>query len=183
MSWYRRRTTSGGTYFFTVVTHGRQPLFESAPNRALLRAAIAAQRKHRPFDLVAAVLLPDHLHTIWTLPPGDCDYSTRWRRIKSTFTDGFLAAGGIEATISDARAGRGERGVWQRRFWEHECRDADDVKRCLDYIHWNPVKHGYASRAVDYPYSTFQKYVRLGEYDRLWGTGVTVEEVSGAEWE
>jgi putative transposase len=183
MPWYRRRFTPGGTYFFTVVTQGRRPLFGDEHNRRFLRAAIDAQLVRRPVETVGMVLLDDHLHALWTLPPGDAAYSTRWRRIKEEFTDAFLAAGGTEAVVSRARRARGERGVWQRRFWEHECRDEDDVKRCLDYIHWNPVKHGYVTRPVDYPWSSFHRWVKLGEYDSRWGDGEVIADIDGAEWE
>lgn len=183
MSWYRRRYNPGGTFFFTAVAEGRRSLFRSALSRKLLRAAIGECHKRRPFEIVGMVLLDDHLHTIWTLPPDDADYSTRWRKIKEAFTDAYLAASGAEAPVSDERRARGERGVWQRRFWEHECRDEDDLKRCLDYLHWNPVKHGYVSRVIDYPWSSFHQYVRLGEYDPLWGTGLMVADIPGVEWE
>lgn len=162
MSWYRRRYAHGGTFFFTVVAEARRPLFRSEVSRKFLHAAFSECRKRRPFEIVGMVLLDDHLHTIWTLPPDDADYSTRWRKIKEAFTVAYLAAGGTEAPVSDERRARGERGVWQRRFWEHECRDEVDLKRCLDYVHWNPVKHGYVSRAVDYQWSSFHQYVRLG---------------------
>jgi putative transposase len=130
------------------------------------------------------VLLPDHFHAIWSLPPDDADYSTRWKQTKEAFTEAFLASGGVEASRSSSRAKRSERGVWQRRFWEYTVRDEDDLKRCVDYIHWNPVKHGFVTRPADYPWSTFPRYVRLGEYERDWGTGeVDVADVPGAEWE
>ena len=183
MSWYRRRYTPGGTFFFTVVTYARRPLFRVGLNRTLLRNALHAQRRRRPFDPVGMVLLDDHLHAIWTLPPGESDYSTRWRLIKEEFTNSFLASGGTEGPVSAARRARGERGVWQRRFWEHEVRDADDLKRCLDYLHWNPVKHGYVTRAADYPWSTFHRWAALGEYTANWGEGEVVPDVAGAEWE
>ena len=115
------------------------------------------------------VLLPDHLHAVWTLPPADHDYSTRWRRIKGRFTREYLAAGGRDGTATNSRTLRGKQAVWQRRYWEHTCRDEADVKRCVDYIHWNPVKHGLASRVSDYPWSTFHRFVQLGEYSLDWG--------------
>jgi len=133
--------------------------------------------------LAAIVLLPDHLHCLWTLPPGFQDYSTVWKGIKEQFTRNHLASGGTESKVSPGKKRKRERGIWQSRFWEHTVRDEDDFKRCLDYIHWNPVKHGYVSRPCDYPYSTFAKYVRLGEYEPLWGTGKVVVDVPGAEWE
>jgi len=138
---YRRWYVPGGTFFFTLVTHLRRPIFEMASARRLLKAAVAEIRKDRPFETVAYVLLPDHLHVIWQLPRGDDDYSTRWKRIKEEFTLKFLDSHD-EGRRSDTMLLRGERGVWQRRFWEHTVGDEDDLKRCADYIHWNPKKHG-----------------------------------------
>ena len=182
MSWYRRRFTPGGTFFFTVVTQARRPLFRDALNRQLLRAALDTVLARRPVDVVAWVILPDHLHSIWTLPPGDADYPTRWRRVKEEFTEAFLDMGGSEVAVSDERRRRGERGVWQRRFWEHEYRDEHDLKRCLDHIHWNPVKHGYVVRPVDFLWSSFRQWVEAGEYNENWGDA-EVTDVAGAEWE
>jgi len=149
----------------------------------MLRKAIKDELAESPFEQVAFVLLPDHFHTIWTLPPEDDRYSKRMMRIKDAFTKAYLAGGGTEAYCSPSKIRKGERGVWQSRFWEHTVRDDDDFKRCLDYIHWNPVKHGYASRPCDYPWSTFRKFVRLGEYEPEWGTGIVMNDVPGAEWE
>ena len=115
------------------------------------------------------VVLPDHLHAVWTLPPGDADYSARWKQIKEAFTEAYLAAGGAEAVRSPSRTLHGERAVWQKRFWEHVCEDEDDVKRCLDYIHWNPVKHGYVSSPADWLHSSFHRWVKAGVYDPEWG--------------
>ena len=182
MSTYRRWYVPGGTYFFTVVTHRRRPILASELGRTCLRLAIEAERAIRPFEMPAIVLLPDHLHTIWSLPDQDQDFSLRWRKIKERFTTAFLSGGGQEAERSPSRRQRGERGVWQRRFWEHVVRDDDDFKRCLDYIHCNPVKHGLAERASAYPFSSFGRWVELGEYDSLWGTGEVVD-IPGAEWE
>jgi putative transposase len=182
VSAYRRYYIPGGTYFFTVVTCGRCPLLTSDLAREHLRAAIRAERLVRPFDVLAFVLLPDHLHTIWALPEADADYSTRWRRIKERFTGTYLAAGGVETGRSESRLRRKERGVWQRRFWEHTVRDEDDLKRCLDYLHFNPVKHGHAARVSEYPWPSFHRWVEMGEYDPTWGTA-EVTDVPGAEWE
>jgi putative transposase len=181
---FRRYRISGGSYFFTLVTQDRRPILTDRSSRTFLRSAIQEQQKRRPFEITAIVLLPDHLHTIWALPPTDDDYSTRWKQIKEAFTEAYLAAGGVEATRSPSRVKHSERGVWQKRFWEHTIRDDDDFKRCLDYIHYNPVKHGYVSQAADYSWSTFGRYVELGEYDRAWGTSENAPaEVPGAEWE
>lgn len=168
MSSYRR-SHEGQVYFFTVVTHERRPLFLSELARKLLREAIQSVQQERPFIMTAIVLLPDHIHAIWELPAGDTDYSTRWRRIKGIFTKEWLTSGGENGAISKSRVQRSEQGVWQRRFFEHTCRDEKDLKRCLDYVHINPVKHGLVDRAVDWPWSSFHRYVKLGEYPPVWG--------------
>ncbi|HUT94284.1 MAG TPA: transposase [Thermoguttaceae bacterium] len=169
MSWYRRWREPGGLYFFTIVTHQRRRILISDVARPLLRGALERTRAERPFEIVAIVLLPDHLHALWRLPPGDDDYSTRWRLAKSRFTRDLLATGYREPRRSASRRRRGEHAIWQRRGWEHTIRDEDDWKHHLDYIHYNPVKHGLASAPREWPYSTFAKYVRLGEYDEYWG--------------
>ena len=180
---YRRWYVPGGTYFFTVVTHRRQPILTSDFARPILNQSFRHEMTRAPFALTAIVLLPDHLHALWTLPDGDADYSVRWKRIKEAFTRDYLAGGGPEAEVTPSRERRQERGVWQPRFWEHVVRDEDDFKRCLDYLHWNPVKHGLVQRVADHPWSSFHRYVALGEYDPEWGSGVEVRDVSGAEWE
>ena len=183
MSKYRRNYVPGGTYFFTVVTHERRPILNGEGARRCLRAAILAEQARRPFEVVAVALLPNHLHTVWTLPTGDADYSVRWARIKELFTRSFLAEGGQEGTGTASRRRRRERAVWQRRFWEHTCRDEDDLKRCVDYLHWNPVKHGLVPRVQDYPWSSFHRWVRLGEYDLEWGAVNPCPGYDEPEWE
>ena len=123
-----------------------------------------------PFSVHAIVLLPDHLHALWELPVGDSDYSTRWRLIKSNFSRLWSSAGGGEGELSDSRRCKQERGVWQRRFYEHTCRDENDVARCQDYIHVNPLKHKLVDRVADWPWSTFHRYVREGFYSSDWGS-------------
>lgn len=169
MSDYRRYFVTGGTYFFTVVTHERRPLFADEYARRILRESIQTIRSRRPFELVAICLLPDHLHTVWSLPAGDSDYSPRWRRIKEEFTRGWLSSGGTEGQRSESRQSKQERGVWQRRFWEHTVRDEDDLKRCVDYIHWNPRKHSLVDRVRDWRWSSFSRFVAEGEYEIDWG--------------
>ena len=129
----------------------------------------------------AWVLLPDHLHTIWTLPAEDDDFSVRWRQIKEIFTVGYLQAGGSEGWISLSRQKRAERGVWQRRFWEHTIRDEDDFIHHLDYLHYNPVKHGLVARVVDYPWSTFHRYVAAKMYPANWGQGGIETHINAPE--
>ena len=164
-----RAFVPGGTFFFTVVTHERRPLFRQSRARRLLREAIDQARHRRPFETVAAVLLPDHLHCIWVLPEGDGDFSTRWRQIKGTFTRGWLAAGGDEGTLSSGKRRKESRGVWHQRFWEHVIRDEEDLRRHVEYIFYNPVKHGHARCAHAWPWSTFHDAVARGWYDKTWG--------------
>ena len=123
-----------------------------------------------PAEVVAIVLLPDHLHTLWTLPPGD-RYGLRWRWIKREFTRGWLALGGAEQQRSDSRRRERRRGIWQRRFWEHTIRDEMDMESHFDYIHYNPVKHGLVRRSYDWPWSSFRRWVCAGHYAADWAAG------------
>jgi putative transposase len=129
-----------------------------------LRAAFREMRRHHPFTIDAMVVLPDHLHTIWTLPEGDADFATRWRLIKSAFSRS-LATG---ERVSESRAAKGERGIWQRRYWEQIIRDDNDSAHHADYIHINPVKHRLVARVSDWPYSSFHRMVKLSVYPRDW---------------
>ena len=172
MSDYRRWRIEGGTYFFTVVTHQRRNLLATDFGRSSLREAFHAVQQRRPFKVIAIVLLPDHLHTIWELPRDDCDYATRWRQIKTLVSRSFAAQFPDRyCSVSASRCRRHEKGVWQRRFFEHTCRDENDVKRLLDYIHVNPVKHKLVSQVRDWAWSSFHRYVKLGEYPPDWGGG------------
>ena len=169
MANYRRALVPGGTFFFTVVTHQRRPVFAEPLARQLLRVAFREVKAKRPFHVDAIVLLPDHLHCVWSLPLGDADYPTRWRQIKKRFTQQYLVEGFSETPVSDGRNRQGDRGVWQRRYYEHMVRDEQDLKRCVDYLHLNPVKHRLVERVSDWPWSSFHRYVRLGEYSADWG--------------
>jgi putative transposase len=168
---YRRNRVPGGTFFFTVVLEDRRSslLVEKI---APLRHAFRVTRAERPFKVDAIVILPDHLHAIITLPEGDLDYSGRWRKVKSMFTRQVVAAG-----VPVARNRRGEYALWQRRFWEHTIRDESDFARHVDYIHYNPVKHGLVSRVSDWPHLSFHRYVKSGVLPEDWGG--TVETTSG----
>ena len=163
------RSQAGSVYFFTHVTHQRQRILTTPNARSLLRTAMEETRSKWPFEIIALVLLPDHLHTVWQLPPRDVDYSKRWHLIKARFTKSWRRAGGTEGQRNRSRQRRGERGVWQRRYYEHACRDEADVKRCVDYTHVNPLKHGLVARVRDWPWSSFHRFVRLGEYSADWG--------------
>ncbi len=173
MPHYVRADIPGGTFFFTValLERRRRLLVE---NVGTLRGAFRAVRRRYPFTIEAIVILPDHLHCIWTLPPGDADFSTRWRLIKSAFAR-RIAAG---ERLSERRQRTGERGIWQRRFWEHTIRDEADLTRHVNYIHHNPVKHGHAGKVADWPYSSFHRYVERGVYPPDWAAGPAVRELS-----
>ena len=166
---YRRWYQAGGTWFFTVVTCNRYHLFEDSSARTLLGNCIRREQAEHPFAVDAIVLLHDHLHAVWSLPPSDMDFSSRWKRIKANFSRDWIAAGGAESVISNKARTRGQRGIWQNRFWEHMIRDENDLKNHCDYIHYNPVKHEYVGAPRDWPYSSFRRFVALGEYDLNWG--------------
>ena len=166
---YRRAIVPGGSYFFTVVTAGRQPVLCDARVRSALRAAIIEVRRRWPFVIDAWVLMPDHLHCIWTLPPGDSNYPRRWSVIKRLTSRRCDAGHRCPRAPASSRNRRREGGLWQRRFWEHCIRDSQDLARCRDYLHWNPVRHGHVSRVADWPYSTFHRWVAAGLYPLDWG--------------
>jgi putative transposase len=171
MVMYRRNIVPGARYFFTVTLLDRASrlLVEQIAD---LRAAFHAARAQRPFTVDAVVILPDHLHCVWTLPEGDADYALRWREIKSRFSR--RAPQGEQR--SKGRLNKGERGIWQRRYWEHTLRDEWDVERHIDYIHYNPVKHGHVARVADWPFSSFHRFARRGVYPTDWGgTGAPME--------
>jgi putative transposase len=163
-----RRAPSGSTFFFTVISHRRRPILCDPPIRAALRNAIGTVRASRPFAIDGFVLLPDHLHCVWTLPDGDSDFSGRWSQIKHHVS--FACRDAYkDVAVTLSRQKHGDASIWQRRFWEHMIRSDIDLERHLDYIHFNPVRHGYAKAAAEWPYSTFSRYVREGVYPADWG--------------
>lgn len=141
---YRRAYVPGGTFFFTVKTEHNTPVFGAPELVKLLGVILREARSRWPYTTKAFVILPDHLHAIWSLPPGDTNYSTQWAWIKKEFTRRYLSSGGVEQPVSPSRRENRRREVWQRRFWEHTLESAEDFETHFDYIHWNPVKHGYA---------------------------------------
>jgi len=177
---YRRAKIPGGTYFFTVKTFQRKPILTQEPYRLALRQAISEVRDLLPFENIAWTLLPDHLHTVWKFPEGDANFSLRWSLIKQRVTRQCADETG-SASITRSRQERREGTIWQRRFWEHVIRDDVDLERHIDYIHYNPVKHGYVPRVIDWPYSTFHRYVRLGVYPADWASGDGHEEAEFGE--
>lgn len=168
---YLRSRVEGGTYFFTIVTYQRKPILTSDSSRHILHDAWIRTQERFPFETVAVCLLPDHLHCIWTLPQGDSDYSKRWKVIKEFFTRDYLDKIGPGLERSKSRINRREATIWQRRFWEHTIDNEIDLEIHLDYIHYNPIKHGYVDRVVDWPWSSFHRFVRQGIYDFGWAGG------------
>jgi putative transposase len=169
MPQYRRTRIPGGSFFFTVVAEQRQRLLTEERVRLALRQAIQAVRRQRPFQIEGWVLLPDHLHAIWTLPAADDDYATRWRLIKRDVTRRLGGACHNPAVMTERRRAKRQGSLWQHRYWEHWLRDDDDVRRHLDYLHFNPVKHGLVASAADWPWSSFHRYVAEGAYPVDWG--------------
>jgi putative transposase len=168
---YRRAFAPGGCWFFTVnLLERRQTLLVDHVDA--LRDAIAATRESYPFTIDAFVVLPDHLHAIWSLPAGDSDFSMRWRLVKNRFARALPKTDELSAV----RAARKERGIWQRRFWEHLIRDEADFERHVEYCYINPLKHGLLTRVSDWPYSSFHRDVRAGLFSRDWAGNV---ETSG----
>jgi len=171
---YRRVIARGGTYFFTLNLDDRRSAL-LVEHVSVLRLVIQKVRSVHPFKIQAIVILPDHLHTIWTLPPGDADYYTRWSLIKAGFSRGISSG----EQVSSSRLYKRERGIWQRRYWEHQVRDERDLQQHVDYIHYNPVKHGHVSRAVQWPYSSLHRYVTRGWLTAQWAAGeVAIESDS-----
>ncbi|WP_068830932.1 REP-associated tyrosine transposase [Pseudomonas sp. BMS12] len=169
MSRYRRAAVPGGSYFFTVVTERRQRLLTHPEVRLALREAIESVRVARPFRIDGWVLLPDHLHAIWTLPEGDADFATRWRLIKSAVTRRCGGAFHQPDYLTTRRMAKGCGTLWQHRYWEHLLRDKRDFRQHLDYLHYNPVKHGLVERVADWPWSSFHRWLHAGRYPREWG--------------
>ena len=159
---YRRFYQPGSRYFFTVVTQSRRPLL--IDNIERLRTALRETCQRYPMKIEALVILPDHLHTLWRLPEGDSNYSLRWMVLKRLFSSALQAM-----PASASQSAKREKGVWQRRFWEHAIRNEEDWARHMDYIHYNPVKHGYTDDPAAWPYSSFARWMGRGYYPPGWG--------------
>jgi putative transposase len=160
---YRRAFVPGGCWFFTLAVLDRRSALLVERIEALREAMVWTRRRY-PFHIDAMVVLPDHLHAVWTLPPDDAEFSIRWRMIKTRFA---RAIPPTERRTAVQKA-RGERGLWQRRFWEHLIRDERDYVRHVEYCHINPVKHGLVRRVRDWPYSSFHRDVRAGVFPEDW---------------
>ena len=179
---YRRNYLPGGTYVFTCVTYKRRPILTTDLGRKCLRESIEKIKNDHPFTMAAIVLLPEHWHTVWTLPRGDDRYPLRWMRIKEEFSKAWLEAGGTELQQSESREKHRQRGIWHKRYWEHTVRDENDLERCVDYLHWNPRKHGLVRRVRDWEWSSFHRFVKEGHYDLNWGGTDPVPGWEDPEW-
>lgn len=172
---YIRTKSEGGYYFFTVVTYDRRKLFCWEWARGCLREAILEAQSRYPYESVAFCLMPEHLHCIWKLPQGDANFSIRWSLIKGLFTRRYRLRVGRVESLSTSRARKEEACIWQRRFWEHRIRDEHDLQKHVDYVHYNPVKHGLVERLEDWPWSTYHRYVKEGLYGHVMDPGGTVD--------
>jgi putative transposase len=163
MPQYRRTKTKGSVFFFTVVLAERPSnlLFDEIGR---LRLSYGTVQQRRPFETIAICILPDHVHALWALPEGDADFSSRWSLIKSGFSRGL-----DPMPRSASKVSKREKGIWQRRYWQHSIRDDADLERHVDYIHFNPVKHGHVTRVADWPHSSFHRYVERGLLAADWG--------------
>ena len=164
MSRYRRACVEGGVFFFTVTLADRSSDVLVRHIDRLRRIYMSVQERY-PFKTIAICVLPDHLHAVWSLPRDDTDFPLRWSLIKSGFSRGIPG----DMQPSSSKIARRERGIWQRRYWEHAIRDDADLERHVDYIHFNPVKHGHVSQVCDWPHSSFHRYVARGVLPLDWG--------------
>ncbi len=170
MTDYRRNFIPGGSFFFTVNLADRRSCLLTDQIEQL-RNAFRYVRGRHALTIDAIVVLPDHLHAIWTLPQSDADFATRWRLIKTMFSRSVDSGDRLSAS----RRAKGERGIWQRRYWEHTIRNDNDFERHCHYIHYNPVKHGHVVAARQWPYSSFHRFVKLGVYPIDWAEGYQIE--------
>ncbi|MGH8050869.1 MAG: REP-associated tyrosine transposase [Arenimonas sp.] len=166
---YRRVQQLGGTFFFTLTLRDRSSALLTE-HIDVLRRTFADVQAIKPFKMDAIVIMPDHLHCIWTLPDKDTDYSGRWRSIKSLHIR-LLRKAGVDVKTN----AKGEAGIWQRRFWEHTIRDEKDLEAHINYIHINPVKHGLVENVIDWPWSSFHAYVRKGLLTKDWASNTNAK--------
>ena len=181
MSRYRRANTPGATYFFTVVTFRRQPFLCDPDVRIALREAITKVRRQYPFHIEGWVLLPDHLQAIWTLPRDDSRFSLRWQQIKRGVTRRCGERVHQAKWMTESKTKHRESTLWQRRYWEHLIRDDQDFERHMDYLHYNPVKHGWVASVRDWPYSSFHRHVAAGVYRKDWSEASTTDATDFGE--
>lgn len=172
---YRRNFLPGGTYFFTLTLHNRKANYLTE-HIDLLRSAMKKVQQKMPFSIIAIIVLPEHLHAIWKLPAGDSNYAVRWRLIKSYFTQSLT-----KQKVPLLKNSRGEYNLWQNRYWEHTIKNEIDLETHIDYIHYNPVKHGLVKNPVDWPYSSFHSFVRKNLLPTNWGKNVLFPSINFGE--
>lgn len=178
MRTYTRAFTPGGTFFFTVNLDDRSGSLLT-DHIVELRESVKKVSETHPFHIDAMVVLPEHIHAIWTLPPGDTDYPIRWALIKAGFSRKLPKT----ECISESRSKKGERGIWQRRYWEHQVRDENDFAKHVDYIHYNPVKHGYVKSPCDWAHSSVHRFIREGILPLGWGADyIAAEDMQWGEF-
>lgn len=182
MPQYRRPVVPGGTVFLTMVTHLRQEFLCTPEARGLLHTALEITRAERPFEIDAIVLIPDHLHLMLKLPEGDADFSTRAAAIKARFTREWVLTH-LEVCQSRSRSVHRHQPVWQKRFWDHCIRDKADFNEHLNYVHYNPVKHGLVTCPHLWPWSTFGKWVNRGGYEADWVCACDGRQVEAPRFE
>ncbi|MGD0006236.1 MAG: transposase [Anaerolineaceae bacterium] len=173
---YRRSILEGGTFFFTVVTYNRRPILTTPVAREILHSAWITVQERFPFKTDAVCLLPEHIHCIWTLPEGDSNYSVRWKEIKRLFTRDYTYQVGPGKFHNKSHQKQREATIWQRRFWEHTIQNQEDFAHHIEYIFFNPVKHGLVERVSEWPWSSFHQFVRQGFYPKEWGGSEIREE-------
>jgi putative transposase len=173
--YYRRNLLKGGTYFFTLALQNRKTKY-LIDHIDSLRIAMKKTRQKMPYTTIAIVILPEHLHAIWELPENDKNYPTRLRLMKSYFTQSL-----IKNDVALKNNNRGRYNIWQERYWEHTIRDEDDLEAHVNYIHYNPVKHGLVQRTADWPYSSFHSYVKKKILSPHWGENVPFPQINFGE--
>ncbi|WLP94928.1 transposase [Psychrobacter sp. M13] len=169
MPQYIRSYTEGATYFFTLVSYNRRKILCNEDFLQALRNSIRQIQQQYPFEIIAWIQLPEHLHCIWQMPENDANYSMRWSQIKRLTTQACPQYHLTAHELSHSKVSRNERGIWQRRFSEHQINSEADFIKHMDYIHYNPVKHGLVKRVIDWQYSSFHRYVKAGVYSANWG--------------
>jgi putative transposase len=165
---------AGSAWFFTLALEDRGAR-HLVDHVAELRACLRTVKERHPFEIEAMVVLPEHLHAVWRLPLDDVDYASRWMLLKQSFTRRLGEIGVLPEEATRPRGRRGERSVWQRRFWEHRIADEADLARHVDYVHFNPVKHGWVLRARDWPYSSLHRSIREGKLPEDWSISAAIE--------
>jgi putative transposase len=173
---YRRHRIPGGTYFITIVTYQRQPILTLPKSREILRCTWKTVQSRYPFSTDAICLLPDHIHTLITLPENDGDFPKRISEIKRIFSREFHLYNRNQVEKNLSRIKRRENTLWQRRYWDHIIRDEQDLNNHINYIHYNPVKHGLTTSVIDWPWSSFHRYVKAGIYEWDWGSDVKFDD-------